>query len=229
MTLLEQLHPQLVPEGYLIGRQSRQPATLWGMSRRLLSLIGVVVVVAFVTIGLIQSLGQHDNRAPQAGRFDLAAAQRTLAGAPEPLAALHAQANALLPASTSTLEQRIKALKGHPIVVNKWASWCGPCRYEFPFLQQASVKFGKRIAFIGLDSGDADDAAAAFLKRFPLTYPSYVDRKARVAQHFGIGQSFPTTMYYDATGKMQYAHQGNYADEQALSADIERYALGRPS
>jgi cytochrome c biogenesis protein CcmG/thiol:disulfide interchange protein DsbE len=199
------------------------------MSRRLLSLIGAVVVAAFLAIGLIQSLGKNDNHAPQAGRFDLAAAQRTLAGAPAPLAALHAQANALLPASTSTLEQRIKALKGHPIVINKWASWCGPCRYEFPFLQQASVKFGRRIAFIGLNSGDADEAAAAFLKRFPLPYPSYVDRKARIAQHFGIGLSFPTTMYYDAGGTMRYAHQGNYTDEQALNADIERYALGRPS
>jgi cytochrome c biogenesis protein CcmG/thiol:disulfide interchange protein DsbE len=151
-----------------------------------------------------------------------------LAGAPAPLAALQAQACELLPGSTDTVDARIKALKGHPIVVNKWASWCGPCRFEFPFLQQAGVRYGKQVAFLGLDSGDNNDDATTFLKRFPLTYPSYVDRKTRVAQHFGIAQAYPTTMYYDAAGKMQYAHQGNYRDEAALVADIKRYALGAP-
>jgi cytochrome c biogenesis protein CcmG, thiol:disulfide interchange protein DsbE len=194
------------------------------MPRRLLYAIGAVVVIAFVGVGLSQTLGK--NKAPEPDNFDLSSARKALAGAPAPLAALHAQAGELIPGSTESLEARIKALKGHPIVVNKWASWCGPCRFEFPFLQQTSVQFGKQVAFIGLDSGDADEDALKFLKKFPLPYPSYVDRKTRIAQHFGIGQAYPTTMYYDAAGKMQYAHQGNYRDEQALAADIKRYALG---
>jgi thiol-disulfide isomerase/thioredoxin len=194
--------------------------------RRLLSVAGAVAVVVVVIVGLSQT--NTKNEAPKAGTFDLAAAQRTLAGAPAPLAALHDQASQLIPGSAGEVDARIAALKGHPIVVNKWASWCGPCRFEFPFLQQAGVKYGKQVAFLGLDSGDNDADATKFLKRFPLTYPSYVDRKARIAQHFGIGQAFPTTMYYDASGKMTYAHQGNYRDEQALLADIKRYALGQP-
>jgi cytochrome c biogenesis protein CcmG, thiol:disulfide interchange protein DsbE len=196
------------------------------MSRRLLYVIGAVAVVVMLVVGLSQT--GTDNSAPKAGTFDLATARKALADAPAPLAALHAQSGELIPGSAKTVDARIKALKGHPIVVNKWASWCGPCRYEFPFLQQTSVKYGKRIAFLGLDSGDADEDAAKFLKQFPVTYPSYVDRKTRIAQHLGIGQAYPTTMYYDAGGKMTYAHQGNYKDEQALAADIERYALGRP-
>jgi cytochrome c biogenesis protein CcmG, thiol:disulfide interchange protein DsbE len=193
--------------------------------RRLLMIAGALAVVAIVVVGLTQTKG--DNKAPKENAFDLAAAQRALAGAPAPLAALHAKANVLLPGDAGDVDARIKALKGHPIVVNKWAAWCGPCRYEFPFLQQAGVKYGKRIAFIGLDSGDEDAAAKQFLERFPVTYPSYVDRKTRIAQHLGIGQAYPTTMYYDAAGKMVYAHQGNYRDEQALVKDIKRYALGR--
>jgi cytochrome c biogenesis protein CcmG/thiol:disulfide interchange protein DsbE len=194
--------------------------------RRLLSVLGAVVVAAVVVVGLIQSGGS--TKAPEAGTFDLASAQRTLAGAPAPLADLHAEANTLIPAGKDTVVARIKALQGHPIVVNKWASWCGPCRAEFPFLQQASVKYGKQVAFLGLDSGDNDGDATRFLTRFPLTYPSYVDPKTRIAQHFGIAQAYPTTMFYDAGGKMVYAHQGGYRDEQSMLADIKRYALGQP-
>ncbi len=195
--------------------------------RRLLLLVGALAVVAIVVVGLTQTKG--DNKPPEKTAFDLAAARRALAGAPAPIAALIGQSSRLLPGDAGDVEARLKDLKGHPVVVNKWAAWCGPCRFEFPFLQKAGMRYGKRVAFLGLDSGDNDEAAARFLKQYPVTYPSYVDRKTRIAQHFGIGQSYPTTMFFDAKGKMVYAHQGNYRDEQALAADIERYALGRPS
>jgi len=192
---------------------------------RPLVVAGVVVVLAMLGIGASQL--KTNNSAPEPNRFDIAAARRALAGAPAPLASLIAQSATLIPGSKDAVAARLKGLKGHPVVVNKWASWCGPCRFEFPSLQQASLKYGKQIAFIGLDSGDSDEAAARFLKQFPVPYPSYVDRKTRIAQHYGIGQSYPTTMYFDASGKMAYAHQGNYPDEQALVADIRRYALGQ--
>jgi cytochrome c biogenesis protein CcmG, thiol:disulfide interchange protein DsbE len=198
------------------------------MSRGLLLVLGAAAaVVAVVVIGLSQT--QTSNAPPKPDSFDLAAAQRSLAGAPGPLAALHAQANALLPGTKDGVKRRIEELKGHPVVVNKWASWCGPCRYEFPALQRNSVRFGKQVAFLGLDSGDEDAAAKRFLEKFPLTYPSYVDRKTRIAQALEIGKNYPTTMYYDAAGKLQYVHQGLYSTDAALAADIRRYALGRPS
>jgi thiol-disulfide isomerase/thioredoxin len=195
--------------------------------RRLLSVLGAVAVVAVVVIGLSQT--KTDSSTPKADTFDLAAAKRSLAGAPAPLAALHDRANALIPADKQVYAKEIKALAGHPIVVNKWASWCGPCRGEFPVLQAGSVKYGKRVAFLGLDTTDNDSDATKFLRRFPLTYPSLVDRNSHVAQSLGIGRSFPTTIYYDARGKVQYIHQGPYTSDAKFAADIERYALGRPS
>lgn len=191
--------------------------------RRLLLIVGVLAVAAIVVVGLTQTKG--DNKAPEEGHFDLAAAQRSLAGAPAPLAALHAKASVLVADAPKTYERQIAALKNHPIVVNKWAAWCGPCRAEFPILQQASTRLGKRVAFLGLDANDNDEAATKFLKRFPVPYPSYVDRNARVAQKLGIGQNFPTTLYYDAKGKVAYFHQGPYTTVAAFEKDIRRYAM----
>src|SRR5262249_11731539 len=133
------------------------------------------------------------------------------------------------PDAKKTYEDQIDALKGHPIVVNKWASWCGPCRAEFPVLQETSTQLGKEVAFVGLDSSDDDATARKFLKQFPVPYPSFVDRNARGAQKLGIGQSFPTTIYYDAGGKVVYIHQGPYTTADAFEKDIRRYAMRTPS
>jgi cytochrome c biogenesis protein CcmG, thiol:disulfide interchange protein DsbE len=191
--------------------------------RRLLLIAGALAVVAIVVVGLTQTKG--DNKAPKENTFDLAAAQRALTGAPAPLAALHAKANTLVPDAEKRYDDQIAALKGHPIVVNKWAAWCGPCRAEFPVLQETSTKLGKQVAFVGLDANDNDEQATKFLSKFPVPYPSYVDRNARVAQKLGIGQSFPTTLYYDAKGKVAYFHQGPYTTAEAFEKDIRRYAM----
>ena len=90
---------------------------------------------------------------------------KALAGAPAPLAALYRQGNELLPGGVEAYEKRIAALRGYPAVVNVWASWCGPCRIEFPHFQQAAAKYGKQVAFLGIDSEDSDDAASTFLAR----------------------------------------------------------------
>jgi len=150
-----------------------------------------------------------------------------LAGSPAQLAALHRQADQLLPGGMDAYERRIAALHGYPAVVNVWASWCGPCRFEFPHLQQAAADYGKRVAFLGIDSEDSDDAAGTFLEEAPVPYPSYTDPDKDIADSLGASLGFPDTAFYNRDGKLIYLKQGPYDDEAELRADIERYALPR--
>jgi cytochrome c biogenesis protein CcmG/thiol:disulfide interchange protein DsbE len=147
-----------------------------------------------------------------------------LKGAPPPIAALHKQGSELLDGGPDAFKARIAGLKGHPVVVNKWASWCPPCRAEFPFFQKHSARLARKVAFIGVDSNDNDDDAREFLKEFPVPYPSYKDPSLDVAQVFKGQIAFPTTAFYDSKGELVYVKQGGYRDEADLVADIERYA-----
>jgi thiol-disulfide isomerase/thioredoxin len=148
-----------------------------------------------------------------------------LAGSPPPLAALHRQGNELLPGGLDAYEERIRALRGYPVVVNVWASWCGPCRFEFPALQEMSARYGKRVAFLGVDSQDSDDAAETFLEEAPVPYPSYTDRDEDIANEIG-GIALPTTAFYDRDGELVFLQLKPYVEPGELRADIERYALG---
>jgi thiol-disulfide isomerase/thioredoxin len=150
--------------------------------------------------------------------------ERALAGSPPPLAVLHRQANELLPGGTDAYEKRIAALAGYPVVVNVWASWCGPCRFEFPVLQKLSARYGKRVAFLGIDSEDDADAARTFLGEEPVPYPSYSDPGKEIAGSLGV-VGFPDTAFYDPRGKLLYLKQGPYAEDSELEADVRRYAL----
>jgi thiol-disulfide isomerase/thioredoxin len=153
-----------------------------------------------------------------------AQARAALAGSPPALRALHAQSNRLLGGGPAAFRARLRELRGQPVVVNKWASWCGPCRAEFPFFQRLATRLGRRVAFLGVNSNDNDSDAKAFLRRYPVSYPSYRDPGQRVAKVFGATLAFPTTAFYDARGRLAYVHQGAYATQAKLREDITRYA-----
>jgi thiol-disulfide isomerase/thioredoxin len=150
---------------------------------------------------------------------------KALAGSPPALAALHKQANDLLGGGQEAFEKRLGRLHGYPVVVNVWASWCVPCRQEFPVLQKLSARYGKKVAFLGLNSEDSDDAARTFLGEEPVPYPSYTDPGKSVAESIGV-VGFPDTAYYDRDGKLVFLKQGPYTKDSELEADVRRYAVG---
>ena len=150
---------------------------------------------------------------------------KALAGSPAKLAALHEQADELLPGGKDAFEARIASLSGFPVVANVWASWCDPCRAEFPSLQRVSAHYGKRVAFLGVNSEDSDDTARTFLEEAPLSYPSYTDPDREISGSLKI-TGFPGTAYYGRDGELCYVKFGQYPDQEALEADVRRYAVG---
>ncbi|HEY1778364.1 MAG TPA: redoxin domain-containing protein [Solirubrobacteraceae bacterium] len=150
---------------------------------------------------------------------------RLLAGSPAPLAAVHKQAGRLL-GSVSGLLPRIRALRGYPIVVNAWASWCGPCNQEAPLFGYASVHYGRQVAFLGVDALDYGASyGLGFLAKHPLSYPSYQSPSGELDGLTGVF-GLPTTIFINRAGKIIDKNTGIYDSQGALDGDIQHYALG---
>jgi cytochrome c biogenesis protein CcmG, thiol:disulfide interchange protein DsbE len=193
------------------------------VKRALPWLLGVVILTGVLVVGLSQAGDKGAGPATSQAPFDLATAKRELAGAPAPLAALHAQSGELLGGGIPAFERRLGELKGHPVVINKWASWCNPCRAEFPAFQQLATERGKDIAFLGLNAGDSEQPARKFLGQYPVPFPSYEDPDEKIARELKAPANYPITLFLDARGKTAFIHQGGYTSKQQLAADVERY------
>ena len=142
------------------------------------------------------------------------------------LAAVKRDRNRLLDGGLVAFRARLETLRGVPVVVNQWASWCGPCRLEFPFFQRLARRYDGRVAFLGVNSQDVDDDARAFLKEFPTPFPHFSDPDTNIAREFKGGRAWPTTAFYAADGSLARTHLGGYADESDLDTDIRKWALG---
>ena len=95
----------------------------------------------------------------------------------------------------------LDGLHGEPVVVNIWASWCGPCRKEAPLLASANRTYGDRVRFVGVDILDERDSARAFMREYGWTYPSVYDPTGAIRDGLGLlGQ--PVTLFYDASGAL---------------------------
>lgn len=141
------------------------------------------------------------------------------------LAALYKQGNELLDGGPDAFDARMEELKGHPVVVNAWASWCGPCRAEFPHLQDVSAAMGDQVAFLGVNSSDDAELAQNFLDDNPLPYPSYSDPDRTISDKLGATHGFPATAFYDAEGNLTFTRSGGYTSKEELEADVKTYAI----
>lgn len=205
---------------FIRGRLShpiRRPAT---------PAVVVLALAASVAIGGCGWFGADESGDPGSGNPPSQATdyEKALADAPPPLAKLYSQGDALIAGGIDELDSQLAAVRGYPAVVNVWASWCGPCRFEFPHFQVVAAERGDEVAFIGLDSEDSDAAAEDFLEQLPVPYPSVTDPDGEARSELEL-RGFPATAFYNADGERVYVKQGPYQSVEELNADIDRYAM----
>ena len=144
----------------------------------------------------------------------------------KPATGLSSEGGKLIGGGTAAFQAQLRELKGTPVVVNQWASWCGPCKFEFPFLRALAEKYDGRVAFLGVNSQDSRGPAEDFLRENRVPYPSYFDPAVKIARVFDGGLAWPTTAFYDASGRLVFTHIGAYDGEATLEGELRKYALG---
>jgi cytochrome c biogenesis protein CcmG, thiol:disulfide interchange protein DsbE len=123
----------------------------------------------------------------------------------------------LIPAlnEAESLPRLLEELRGAPVVVNIWASWCGPCRTEAPDLANLAREYEGRVQFLGVDLLDNREAARRFILEYDWPYPSVFDPRGRIRDDLGyLGQ--PVTFVLDPEGERAWDWQG------AVSEDLLR-------
>jgi cytochrome c biogenesis protein CcmG, thiol:disulfide interchange protein DsbE len=126
-----------------------------------------------------------------------------------------------LPALNANGDVRLADFRGRPVIVNFWASWCNPCREEFPLLQQALRDHrSERLAVIGVTFRDIPDDSRDFVSQMRATWPQAVDDEQSVAKTYGV-RSIPLTFFVRADGTIA-ARVFGFTSEAALADPLAK-------
>jgi cytochrome c biogenesis protein CcmG/thiol:disulfide interchange protein DsbE len=102
----------------------------------------------------------------------------------------------------------LAALRGHPVFVTFWASWCDPCTHEAPAIEQFSKSLNGRATLVGVNWSDPSlSGARAFVKRYGWTFPNLRDPQGAAGLRFGI-TGLPTTFVIDSAGRVRATLRG---------------------
>ncbi len=192
--------------------------------RRAIAIFVWLVAIVLIAVGIAELLRESSHGGANT-RLTAAQASALLAGSPPPLASLHEQGGTLLDGGIRALKARLATLKGYPVVINKWASWCVPCKEEFAAFQRVSAEYGHRVAFIGIDSEDPKRSdASVFLRSFSVSYPSYYDPSGHLGIQVTDSSFIPVTVFMPLHGQA-FIYQGQIPSATKLREEIKRYAL----
>lgn len=131
----------------------------------------------------------------------------TAAGGLPPAPAVGHPAPAFTLTSVTGEPVDLAALRGQPVVLNFWATWCPPCRAELPELQAASERLAGQVAVVGVNQVEPAAQVADFAQRLGLTFTIPLDERGQVSHAYGV-RSLPTTFFIDRTGVIRHIQSG---------------------
>jgi cytochrome c biogenesis protein CcmG, thiol:disulfide interchange protein DsbE len=114
----------------------------------------------------------------------------------------------------------LASLRGKAVLVNFWASWCGPCRDEAPLLEGAAQRYSGRLVVLGVDFQDFSGDARKFVSKYHITYPVVRDGSGKWLERYGVTGA-PETFFVNADGKV-VAHTPGAVDHGTLADGIRR-------
>ena len=182
-------------------------------SASLLAALAVVLTGCMVADPVSEGTGQPPTTAPAVRNIVPVEAEGVEPCTNLPITKGDRQANGerlaelVLPCLTGGPAVNLAHLAGRPLVLNLWATWCGPCREEMPTLQEGYQRFGDQVSFVGVATKDSPQAAAAFLEDVGVTYPQLVDVDGKLLASLGI-PGLPVTLVLDTQGRVMNRHVG---------------------
>jgi len=117
---------------------------------------------------------------------------------------------------------RLSDLRGQVVMINFWATWCGPCRQEMPLLEQLSAKYEPLgFTLLGVNVEPDSKSAQDWLEGVPVSFPILFDRENKVSAQFGV-EAMPSTVLIDREGKVRHVHRGYKPGDESAYADLVR-------
>lgn len=117
----------------------------------------------------------------------------------------------------------LKSLRGKPVVLNFWATWCPPCRAEMPMLQEAYNSHKGQYTMLAVNDGEPNERVGAFIKQKGFTFTVLLDPGQQIVRRYQI-QAFPTTFFIDSKGVIRYVHVGMLT-KQSLASGLKSIGI----
>lgn len=111
--------------------------------------------------------------------------------------------------------RRLSDLRGQPVVINFWATWCGPCKDEMPLLQQYADRYAGQMTLLGVDYQEEQAVVREFVETYGIDFPILLDRDGRAAEQYFV-RNFPATFFVDAEGTLRAQHLGLLTEERLV-------------
>ena len=148
-----------------------------------------------------------------------------------PVMAGNANGGAPAPAAPFSLKSRdgkavsLESLKGQVVLINFWATWCGPCRKEMPLLEQIQKKYGPLgFTMVGVNVEEDTRLMDTFLKDVPVTFPILLDPANGVSKLYNVS-AMPSTVIVDRKGNVRFVHQGYQPGDEGKYQDMIRQLI----